>query len=98
VFTGVLAVSALTVMAAVTKKIAGSGRHGRVAIGARAGDTDPGRESAMGQLSAELEALREEVTGLRRELDEAQNRLDFTERVLAKGREKPRLLGGQEGG
>ena len=88
VFTGVLAVSVLTVVTAVTKKIVGGGRRGRVTIGVHAGDTDPGRDPAVGQLAAELDALREEVAGLRRELDEAQNRLDFTERLLAQARER----------
>jgi hypothetical protein len=46
-------------------------------------------------MAAELDALRDEVTGLRREMDEAQNRLDFTERLLAQARERG-LLGAQK--
>lgn len=42
----------------------------------------------MRHLAAEMDGLRDEVTGLRRELDEAQNRLDFTERLLAQARER----------
>jgi hypothetical protein len=38
-----------------------------------------------------LEALEGEVGELRRELTEAQERLDFTERVLAQGRETRRV-------
>jgi hypothetical protein len=72
----------------VTKRIAGGARRGRGAIGAHAGDTDPGRDPAVGQLAAEVEALRDEVTGMRRELDDAQNRLDFTERLLAQAKER----------
>ena len=88
VFTLALAVSGVSVVAAVTRKIVGSGRRGRIPIGVHIGDTDPGPDPAVGQLSAELESLRDEVAGLRRELDEAQNRLDFTERLLAQARER----------
>jgi hypothetical protein len=42
---------------------------------------------------AELAALREEVGDLRHELTEVHERLDFTERVLARQREE-RLSGG----
>ena len=86
-FTGVLAISALTVVSAVTKRIVG-GRHGRGALGARSADTDPGRDATVAQLVGDLDALRDEVTGLRRELDEAQNRLDFTERLLGQAKER----------
>ncbi|HVO34979.1 MAG TPA: hypothetical protein VMT21_05390, partial [Gemmatimonadales bacterium] len=50
--------------------------------------TDPGQQEGVRQLAADLDALRDEVTGLRRELDEAQNRLDFTERLLGQARER----------
>jgi len=83
-----MAVSVLTVVSSMTKRLAWGGRRGRHALG----DTDPGRDAAVGQLAADLEALREEVTGLRRELDEAQNRLDFTERLLAQAKDRG-LLG-----
>jgi len=78
----------VSVVAAVTRKILGTGRRGRLGMSLHAGDTDPGRDSAVGQLSAEVESLRVEVSGLRREMDEAQNRLDFTERLLAQARER----------
>jgi hypothetical protein len=39
----------------------------------------------------ELEALESEVSELRREVAEIQERLDFTERVLAQGQEARRL-------
>jgi hypothetical protein len=42
----------------------------------------------VARLAADLDALHDEVTGIRRELDEAQNRLDFTERLLAQARER----------
>jgi hypothetical protein len=73
----------------VARKIAGGRRgRGRTAIGLGLGDTDPGQQDAVRQLAAEMDGLRDEVTGLRRELDEAQNRLDFTERLLAQARER----------
>ena len=70
---------------AVARRIVGAGPH-RHALGA--GDAGPGRDAAIGQLAGELEALRDEVAGVRRELDEAQNRLDFTERLLAQAKER----------
>ena len=84
-------------MSAVTKRLLGGPRHvrvtkdgGRTVIGVAlgSGDTDPGRDAAVTQLASDVESLREEVTGLRRELDEAQNRLDFTERLLAQVKER----------
>ena len=47
----------------------------------------PGR----GDLEARLEALEFEVSGLRQELSEAQERLDFAERLLAQGAEVRRV-------
>ena|SRR5215211_2175917 len=47
-------------------------------------------EHAGGELSR-LDALELDVSELRRELGEAQERLDFTERVLAQGLEARRL-------
>ena len=41
--------------------------------------------------SARLEVLESEVSHLRRELSEAEERLDFTERLLAQGAEGPRV-------
>ena len=51
-------------------------------------DTDPGQQEAVRQIAADLDALRDEVTTLRREMDEAQNRLDFSERLLGQARER----------
>src|SRR5690242_4910638 len=48
-------------------------------------------------LQAGLEALDAQVTKLRQELTETQERLDFTERLLAQGREG-RRVGGDGGG
>jgi hypothetical protein len=89
-FVVVCGISALTVLGAVAKRISGRGRH---EIGP--GTTDPGRQD-VALLAAELESLRDEVTGLRRELDEAQNRLDFTERLLAQAKERGLLSAPKE--
>jgi hypothetical protein len=45
------------------------------------------------EFAAELSHLRDQVDGLRTELTETQERLDFAERMLAKGRTPERLPG-----
>lgn len=49
------------------------------------------RAGALGESSAELVELREEVTAMRQDLAEVHERLDFTERMLAQQREQRRL-------
>jgi hypothetical protein len=49
------------------------------------------RAPEASELPARLEALEVEVGNVRRELSEAQERLDFAERVLAKGPEGRRV-------
>lgn len=88
VLTGVLAVSALTVVFTVARRIAVGGRR-RVAGSAGA---DPGQQALLGQLASDVEALRDEGAAVRRELDEVHNRLDFAERLLTQARERG-LLG-----
>jgi hypothetical protein len=44
-----------------------------------------------GELQSGLEALEDEMSNLRRELNEAQERLDFAERVMAQGAEVRRV-------
>ena len=88
----VCGISALTLLGAVARRIGGG--RGRTAVGS--GTTDPGARESVAQLSAELDALRDEVTGLRREMDEAQNRLDFTERLLAQAKERGLLAAPKE--
>ena len=83
-FTIVVGISSLTVVGALARRI--GGRRSRFAVGP--GDTDPGARESVARLAAEIEALRDEVGGLRRELDDAQNRLDFTERLLAQAKER----------
>jgi len=52
-----------------------------------------GRPSSFdqGEIPGRLEALEIEVGNLRRELGEAQERIDFTERVMAKAQEQRRV-------
>jgi hypothetical protein len=50
-------------------------------------------ESAPSDVTARLEALERGVQGLQQELAEAQERLDFTERVLTQAREERRIGG-----
>ncbi len=52
----------------------------------RAGSLDAGT-------AAEVQALREEVTELHRDLEELNERMDFAERMLAQARERERLPG-----
>jgi hypothetical protein len=85
----------VSVVGAVTRKILGVPRRvhvskggGRTLIGVQTGETDPDEQGVVARLAADLDALHDEVTGIRRELDEAQNRLDFTERLLAQARER----------
>ena len=54
------------------------------------GDT-PALEGGRRADAAEMDALRGDVGELRRELDDVQNRLDFTERMLAQARERGQL-------
>jgi hypothetical protein len=50
------------------------------------------RQGPIGnELEARLEALEVEVSTQRQELSETQERLDFAERLLAQGREMPRV-------
>lgn len=49
------------------------------------------RARALGAGSADVTALRDEVAELRREVGDMQERIDFTERMLAQQREAPRL-------
>jgi len=48
---------------------------------------------ADAEFAAELNYLRDQLDGLRHELTETQERLDFAERMLAKGRTPERLPG-----
>ena len=50
-------------------------------------------ELPSGEVTARLEALESDVHGLHQELAETQERLDFAERLLTKGREEGRIGG-----
>jgi hypothetical protein len=54
------------------------------------GEREPRLEMPAG-VHAQFEALEAEMTRLRQELSETQERLDFVERLLAQGRETPRV-------
>lgn len=64
----------------------------------RGGDRSfPGPFASAGRAgAADVEALRTEVGGLRQQLDDVQNRLDFAERLLAQARNKGALGAGAE--
>lgn len=49
------------------------------------------RGGGGGDTIARLEAMEQELTAVRQELAEAHERLDFTERLLAKGQEGKRV-------
>lgn len=89
----VAAIGSLTILSAVVRRAFGLGRSRRE-LGMHVGDTDPGSQQAVAQLAGEVDALRDEVAGLRRELDEAQNRIDFTERLLAQAKTQGKLPAG----
>ena len=102
---GTSAIAALTLVAAIARRIAGPSAlgHGRLAsgpglvIGAHMGDAGANAVQAVAQLREEVETLRAEVDGLQgrlAELDDVQNRLDFAERMLAQARDKGALPGG----
>jgi hypothetical protein len=57
-----------------------------------------GRSQDAGIDSREIEALQSDLAQLRRELEEVQNRLDFTERVLAQAKERGLLAPPKERG
>ncbi len=89
----------VSVIGAIARRIAGprgvrridllKGEGGGV-IGLKvgAGDTDPGQREAAHQLAADVDAMRDEIAALRREMDETLNRLDFTERLLGQAKER----------
>jgi hypothetical protein len=89
----VAAIGSLSVITHLARRLLGD-RRTRLGPGAQAGDTDPGSRQAVDQLAGDLDALRDEVSGLRRELEEAQNRIDFTERLLAQARTQGKLPAG----
>ena len=89
------AIGSLTVLGAVVRRVFGDRRQ-RMLFGAHLADTDPGPSQAVERLAGEVEALRDEVAGFRRELDEAQNRIDFAERLLSQARTQGKLPSGED--
>lgn len=65
--------------------------HAALALAAGLWAQRLGQGTAGGAARARLELLETEVSSLRQELGEAQERLDFAERVLAQGAEARRV-------
>ena len=81
-------VSVVSLVAGVARRIGGGGpRQGRL---------DADQQEALARLEAEVESLREEMTGMRHQLDEQAERQDFAERLLAQARERGLLPGPKE--
>ena len=93
-----IALSALNLVATGFAAQAGEGWHAGIhaalalAFGLWAQNLR-GRSSLndQGEIPSRLESLEIEVGNLRRELGEAQERIDFTERVMAKAQEQRRV-------
>ena len=66
----------------------------RSQIGAAIADRIRGSRGGKDEVLAELDQVHAELEALRRELSETQERLEFTERVLAKAPVAGRLPGG----
>jgi hypothetical protein len=89
----VVALSALTLVSAVARRI--QGPYGR--RGGLSGLADPPEsQRSIAALHDDVEQLRGELETMRTrlaELDDVQNRLDFAERMLAQARERVALPG-----
>ena len=84
-------VSVVSLVAGVARRIGGGGpRLGRL------GRQDADQQDALARLEAEVESLREEMTGMRHQLDEQAERQDFAERLLTQARERGLLQGPKE--
>ncbi len=91
-----MAIGGLTMVSAIARRIAGPyGRRFRaqqmmmgLGGGVDAAEHDALREE-VARLKAELDAVQERVAGI----DELQNRLDFTERMIGQMKNKPQLPG-----
>ena len=91
---GVCGLSALTLVTAVAKRIAGPRSGPAMVLGAHLASRANSQD--VDALRDEVDQLRAEVAQLKErngELDDLHNRLDFAERLLAQVREKPALPG-----
>jgi len=79
--------STVSLVAGFARRIGGGGRRQGL---------EADRHEALSQLEAEVESLRNELSGMRRQLDEQAERQDFTERLLAQARERGLLQGPRE--
>lgn len=89
----VAGISVLTLVSAVARRIAGPRRGPDMVFGMHAGASS----RTVDEMRDEIDQLRSELSDVQsrlRQVDELQERLDFTERVIAQGREKGALPGG----
>jgi len=94
----VAGIGGVSVIGAVTRRIAGprgarqvhvtKGMDGHTVVSVGAGEGDTGQQEAVRQIGADVDAMRDEMAALRREMDETLNRLDFTERMLGQVKER----------
>ena len=66
---------------------------GLVRIARLKASAGPGGTAVTGEMEARLGTLEQEITTLRQELTEAQERIDFTERLLTQAKESKRVSG-----
>jgi hypothetical protein len=85
--TGILAVT--LIFGGATAVFLANSQIGRAVADRIRGDRDPTGVGARGD-DEQLDQLIEEVETLRSELTDVQERLDFTERLLARGSEPPK--------
>ncbi len=91
-----IAMGGLTIVSALARRISGPyGRRFRaqqMMMGLGSG-VDPSEHEALKDEVARLKAEMEAVQGRMADIDELQNRLDFTERVIGQMKNKPALPG-----
>ena len=88
-----IAMGGLTMVSAVARRISGPyGRRFRAQqMMGLGGGVDPAEHDALRDEVAQLRAEVESLQGRVANLDEIQNRLDFTERMIAQMKNKPAL-------
>ena len=93
-----IAMGGLSIVSAIARRISGPyGRRFRsrqMMMGLGDGGADPAELEALKEEVGRLKAELESVHGRLADIDEIQNRLDFTERVIGQMKNKPALPGG----